>query len=225
MNRTATCRVVTASLAAAIVGSLIFAVPAAAQLPVATGRQITMSNAAWKLFIPSTYQQRPGNVADVLVHFHGDPQTYWNNAKYANLNTIIVTVNYSGLSSAYSTPFSNAALFQTVLDEALDQSPPAGRYPRQSSVGQARRFVVQRRLRRGPRNPQERNLPQRHRRPARRRLALRHHRRRRHAARLADGRLQNVRQPGQERQQDISCSATRRCPRIPTRPRKSAATS
>lgn len=95
------------------------AAPAAAQLPVATGRQIAMSNSAWKIFIPSTYQPRPGSVADLLVHFHGDPQTMWNNAKYARLNTIIVTVNYSGLSSAYSTPFSNASLFQSLLDEAL----------------------------------------------------------------------------------------------------------
>src|SRR5438046_3032917 len=68
--------------------------PAAAQLPTATGRQISMSDPAWKIFIPSTYQQRPGNVADLLVHFHGDPQTFWNNAKYANLNAVIVTVNY-----------------------------------------------------------------------------------------------------------------------------------
>ncbi len=96
-----------------------FAAPAAAQLPVATGRQINMSNAAWKVFIPSTYQPRPGNVADILVHFHGDPQTVWNNALYAHLNSIVVTVNYSGLSSAYSTPFSNASLFQSLLDEAL----------------------------------------------------------------------------------------------------------
>jgi hypothetical protein len=90
-----------------------------AQVPTATGRQFTLSNAAWKVFIPSTYQPRSGNVADVLVHFHGDPQTVWNNAKYAQLNAIVVTVNYSGLSSAYSTPFSNASLFQTVLDESL----------------------------------------------------------------------------------------------------------
>ncbi|MEX0611731.1 MAG: hypothetical protein WD738_21835 [Pirellulales bacterium] len=92
---------------------------AGAQLPTATGRQISMSNSAWKMFIPSTYHQRPGNVADLLVHFHGDPQTVWNNAKYANLNAVVVTVNYSGLSSAYSTPFSNASLFQSLLNEAL----------------------------------------------------------------------------------------------------------
>jgi hypothetical protein len=103
--------------AAVVIASLCS--PSLAQLPTATGTQITMSNAAWKIFIPSTYQQRPGNVADLLVHFHGDPQTFWNNAKYANLNTIIVTVNYSGLSSAYETPFSNQALFASVINEAL----------------------------------------------------------------------------------------------------------
>ena len=74
-------------------------------------------------------------MADLLVHFHGDPQTYWNNAKYANLNTIIVTVNYSGLSSAYSTPFSNAALFQTVLDEALAKVRLAVRHSRHACSG------------------------------------------------------------------------------------------
>jgi hypothetical protein len=78
-----------------------------------------MSNAAWKIFIPYTYRQRPGNTADLVVHFHGDPQTYWNNAEYAKLNAIIVTVNYSGASSAYETPFSNATLFQSLMDEAL----------------------------------------------------------------------------------------------------------
>jgi hypothetical protein len=99
--------------------TLLSTVPAAAQLPTATGRQFNLSNAAWKVFIPSTYQPRPGNVADLLVHFHGDPQTVWNNAKYAELNTIVLTVNYSGLSSVYTTPFSNASLFQSILDEAL----------------------------------------------------------------------------------------------------------
>jgi hypothetical protein len=92
--------------------------PALAQVPTATGTSYDLSNTAWKMFIPSTYIQRPGNIADVLVHFHGDPQTFWNNAKYANLNAIIVTVNYSGLSSAYSTPFSNQALFGQVVAEA-----------------------------------------------------------------------------------------------------------
>lgn len=109
-------------LAVAALATIFAASTALAQVPTATGRQFTLSDAAWKLFIPSTYVQRPGSVADVIVHFHGDPQTYWNNAKYANLNAIIVTVNYSGLSSAYSTPFSNASLFQSVLDQALTKA-------------------------------------------------------------------------------------------------------
>jgi PEP-CTERM motif-containing protein len=108
---------------AAIVASAVAVSSGFAQtIPTATGQSFTLSDAAWKLFIPSTYYQRPGNVADVIVHFHGDPQTYWNNAKYANLNALIVTVNYSGLSSAYSTPFSNVSLFQTLLDQALTKA-------------------------------------------------------------------------------------------------------
>jgi hypothetical protein len=106
-------------LATALLAQILATAPSLAQIPTATGNSFTLSNAAWKVFIPSTYIQRPGNVADVLVHFHGDPQTFWNNAAYADLNAIVVTVNYSGLSSAYSTPFSNSSLFQQVLDESL----------------------------------------------------------------------------------------------------------
>jgi hypothetical protein len=104
----------------AAVTLLIAGRTATAQLPVAAGRQISL-NSAWKIFIPNNYYQRSGAVADLLVHFHGDPQTYWNNAKYANLNAMIVTVNYSGLSAAYSGPFSDATLFQTLLDDTLQR--------------------------------------------------------------------------------------------------------
>lgn len=90
-----------------------------AQLPTATGRQIAMSQSACKLFVPDTYQQRPAKVVDLLVHFHGNPQTVWDNAKYANLNAVIVTVNYKGLSRAYSGPFSDRDLFELLLEEAL----------------------------------------------------------------------------------------------------------
>lgn len=104
-----------------LVGSIIPKMPASAQLPIATGRQFNLSTPAWKLFIPDTYQPRSGDVADLLVHFHGDPQTVWNNAEFAQLNTIVVTANYNGLSSAYSSPFSNPAVFQTLLYEALNK--------------------------------------------------------------------------------------------------------
>ncbi|QEG33607.1 hypothetical protein Pr1d_08710 [Bythopirellula goksoeyrii] len=103
----------------ALVAGQITSSQVLAQLPVATGRQFNLSNAAWKIFIPSSYQHRPGDVADLLVHFHGDPQTVWNNALYAKLNSIVLTVNYSGLSSAYSGPFANSNLFGSIVNEAL----------------------------------------------------------------------------------------------------------
>jgi hypothetical protein len=88
-----------------------------AQLPTATGQQYALSQAAWKVFVPTGYTPQTGGKYDLLVHFHGDSQTVWNNAKYADLGAVIVTVNYSGLSSAYSTPFSSTSLFQQILNE------------------------------------------------------------------------------------------------------------
>lgn len=104
----------------AIVCLLLLSRAALGQVPTATGRTIPMSNAAWSLFIPDGYIHRPGAAADLVVHFHGDPATYRNNAKYAGLNALIVTVNYGGLSSAYQTPFQNDTnLFNTLVSEAL----------------------------------------------------------------------------------------------------------
>ena len=57
---------------AVLLAPVLLASTTSAQIPTATGRSFTLSNTAWKVFIPSTYDQRPGNVADVLVHFHGD---------------------------------------------------------------------------------------------------------------------------------------------------------
>src|SRR5262245_25543181 len=109
----------------ALIASLLLVASAHAQYPVpgltATGRSLTISaGSAWKVFIPDTFITRPGNVADVIVHLHGDPQTVWNNAKWANLNAIIITANYGALSGSYQTPFSSdTTLFQTALDQSL----------------------------------------------------------------------------------------------------------
>ena len=89
-------------------------------IPTVTGRTLTLPTSAnHKLFIPDSYEPATSGV-DVLVHFHGDPSTVNNNAGYADLNAVIINVTYSGLSSAYSTPFSNPALFGSVLDGALN---------------------------------------------------------------------------------------------------------
>ena len=83
--------------------------------------RITLSNlgSAYKLFIPSNYVHRPNDATDLLIHFHGDPQTYWNNVKYANLNVVVVTVNLGAVSTPYQTPFQNdTTLFGDILTEA-----------------------------------------------------------------------------------------------------------
>ena len=108
-----------AALVVAVVA--LFQVRANAQLPTATGRTIVLSTDAQqrhKLFIPDHFVNT-GQPVDVLVHFHGDFATVNNNAKYANLNAVVINVTYGGLSSAYQTPFSNQALFGDILGDAL----------------------------------------------------------------------------------------------------------
>jgi hypothetical protein len=112
-------RLIVLILLAAGASTAMNAPRAAAQLPTATGRQIAMSDPNWELFIPGTYQHRAGAATDLLVHFKGDPQVVWNNAAYADLNSVIVTINYDGLSNTYATPFLNTSRFQSILDEAL----------------------------------------------------------------------------------------------------------
>ncbi len=102
---------------ATVVFLLLSAPLVRAQLPTASGQQYTLSQTGWKVLVPSGYTPQAGGQFDLLVHFHGDPQTVWNNVNYADLNAVVVTINYSGLSSAYSTPFSNTSLFQQVLNE------------------------------------------------------------------------------------------------------------
>ncbi|MCO6045404.1 hypothetical protein NG895_15955 [Aeoliella sp. ICT_H6.2] len=91
----------------------------AAELPNATGQQFTLENKAAKLFVPAGYQMPEDGGVDLLIHFHGDPPTVWKNAEYAKLNVVILTVNYNGLSRAYSVPASNPKLFPALLDESL----------------------------------------------------------------------------------------------------------
>ena len=102
--------------------AVIFAagVVSAQVIPPVTGRTFTLPTSPnHKLFIPDGFNLT-GDDVDVLVHFHGNPATINSNAGYADLNAVIVNVTYSGFSSAYSTPFSDPALFGNVLGGALD---------------------------------------------------------------------------------------------------------
>jgi hypothetical protein len=70
------------------------------------------------VFVP-VYLPRDAEAIDLVVHFHGAPEVVQREFAAAGLQAALVTVNYRGLSSAYEKPFSNEALFGTLLDEAL----------------------------------------------------------------------------------------------------------
>lgn len=99
--------------------AVLVASAASAQLTQATGEAHQLSQPQWKLFVPVGYEHRSDGAVDLLIHFHGDPPTVWNNAAQAKLNAVIVTANYNGLSGVFSKPFSDPQLFQTLLDDAL----------------------------------------------------------------------------------------------------------
>ncbi|WP_425398086.1 hypothetical protein [Aeoliella sp.] len=91
----------------------------AAELPESTGREFALENKAAKLFVPDSFAMPEDGAVDLLVHFHGHPPVVRSNAEYAKLNVVILTVNYNGLSRAYSKPFSDPDLFPALLDDTL----------------------------------------------------------------------------------------------------------
>ena len=97
---------------------------AADPLPDANGVEIQLDRPEWKLWLPGKYTPPADGKVDLLIHFHGHPPVVRNNVAHAELNAAVVTVNYNGLSSVYRIPFSDEALFQTLLDvtrEALSE--------------------------------------------------------------------------------------------------------
>lgn len=70
------------------------------------------------LFVPGCLPRGEENV-DLVVHFHGAPQVVEREFAAARLRAVLVTVNYRGLSRAYEKPFSDPALFDTLLDETI----------------------------------------------------------------------------------------------------------
>ncbi len=88
------------------------------------GRTFTLSTGG-ELFIPDSFTLQNGQ-ADLLVHFHGAPFVVKQNLAEAKWNAVIVNYTVNGFSSAYSIPFSNTALFQRMIDEALTKLRAAG---------------------------------------------------------------------------------------------------
>lgn len=86
--------------------------------PVYSAHRETLTSAPASLYVPAGYAPT-GNAIDIVVHFHGAPSFVEAQYDVAAKRAALVTVNYSGLSSAYSNPFSNQALLGQILDEAI----------------------------------------------------------------------------------------------------------
>lgn len=70
----------------------------------------------------AVYWKHPVTLAasrNVLVHFHGAPETVCSAFARSEMATVLVVVNFRGLSSAYSTPFATDA---TLLSQILQRS-------------------------------------------------------------------------------------------------------
>jgi hypothetical protein len=67
---------------------------------------------------PASHTRAP----DLLIHFHGDVTATTRNFAEARIDGVLVTINYKGLSSAYSRPLQESPhLFQDVLDKAMHE--------------------------------------------------------------------------------------------------------
>lgn len=72
-----------------------------------------------RLFIPDGWHPRDGAV-DLIFHLHGTPTISEPALVAAGWDAVLVSFNRKGLSAAYSGPFSDAALFPKLIDEALE---------------------------------------------------------------------------------------------------------
>lgn len=108
----------------------------AAQAPVAVpeGRRIDLPDEA-RLFVPAGYRPEAGDRFPVLLHLHGAPATVEAALAACGAPAVLVEFNRKGLSSVYTKPFSDPALFprllentrQALKDAGLAESPVLGR--------------------------------------------------------------------------------------------------
>lgn len=82
------------------------------------GRRISIDGAV--LFVPSDLRLEDETV-DLLVHFHGDPDTVEREFQASEIGGVLVTVNRKGLSAVYAAAFEAPERFSGLLDEALER--------------------------------------------------------------------------------------------------------
>lgn len=72
-----------------------------------------------RLFIPAAWKPKDGEV-DVVLHLHGTPTVTEPALAATGWDSVLVSFNRKGLSSAYSGPFSDPELLPKLLDETLE---------------------------------------------------------------------------------------------------------
>ena len=81
------------------------------------GRRIDLGGEA-TLFVPEGYRPREGLV-DVVLHLHGAPKVIETAMVDAKWPAVLIEFNRKGLSSVYTSPFSDPKLFPRLLDGTL----------------------------------------------------------------------------------------------------------
>ena len=95
--------------------SAVAGTPAA---PTSSAAVLRASLSTGELYVPARYTPS-GNQVDLFFHFHGYGPVVEREFDAAGIAAALVIVNYNGFSSAYSGPFQDAGLLQSIIDEAL----------------------------------------------------------------------------------------------------------
>jgi len=98
------------------------------------GRRVAIGDEA-NLFIPQGYQPREGRLVDVVLQLHGAASVVEPALVEAKWPAVLIEFNRKGLSSVYTKPFSDPALFPRLLasankavkDAGLANEPQTGR--------------------------------------------------------------------------------------------------
>lgn len=80
------------------------------------GHEVQLSNGV--LFIPDFFEAQ-SDAVDIAMHFHGAAWLVERNFYQTHKHAVLVSIHFPGFSSAYRKPFSDAQLFQQILDETL----------------------------------------------------------------------------------------------------------
>ncbi len=96
---------------------LLFALAARTDTP--AGCRVELEGLDATLFVPEGYEVNSSGVVDILMHLHGSTSVIEPAIKDSGLNSVLIAFNRKGLSKVYAEPFTDPALFNTLLNSAI----------------------------------------------------------------------------------------------------------